>query len=78
MSERARLSLRAGPVAIKAQVAMTPAGLVATGALVASVLLATSVLVRVAVREGRRTQQGPPLGGSDGPSVPDTLRGESG
>jgi len=44
----ATLRLRAGALRVRARVAMTPAGLVATGVLVSSVLLSTAAVVRAA------------------------------
>lgn len=53
--QRARASLRLGRgVSAAARVDVTSGGLLAIGALVSSILLATAVLVRVAVREAHR------------------------
>lgn len=53
--QRAEFALAIGDRAgVRARVEVTPAGLVAIGALVSSVLLSTAVLVRASVRDGKR------------------------
>ena len=51
--QRAHVSLHAGRASAEASASLTPAGLLAIGALVAGTLLATAVLVRIAVRESK-------------------------
>ncbi len=46
--QRARIDLRLGRARAAARVRVTPAGLVAIGALVAAILLSTAVVVRAA------------------------------
>ncbi|MFN4297342.1 MAG: hypothetical protein ACK4FB_10915 [Brevundimonas sp.] len=43
--QKARLDLRAGPVSLKMEVRVTPAGVLAIGGLVSGILLSTAVLV---------------------------------
>jgi len=66
--QTATLRLRAGPVRVRAAVAMTPAGLVATGVLVSSILLSAAAVVRAA---GARRAALPK---KDDPPALDTLR----
>ncbi|MFS0772630.1 hypothetical protein [Sphingomonas sp. 1P08PE] len=48
--QSARLAVRAGPVRLRARVAVTPAGLLAIGGLVAMILLSVPPIVRAARR----------------------------
>ena len=52
--QNARLDLRAGPVSLKLEVRVTPAGLLAIGGLVSGILLSTAVLVWSATAVPRR------------------------
>lgn len=52
--QEARLTLKAGSLALKARVRVTPAGLLAIGGLVSSILLSTAVLVWSATGTIRR------------------------
>jgi hypothetical protein len=47
-SQRAAISIEAGGGRLDAEVTVTPAGLLAIGALVSSILLASAVIVRAA------------------------------
>lgn len=54
-TQRAKLTFRVGKrTRLSARVEVTSEGLLAIGGLVSSILLSTAVLVRVAVREGKR------------------------
>lgn len=53
-SQTAKLALKAGPLRLRSEVQVTPAGLVAIGGLVSSILLSTAVLVWVATSVPRR------------------------
>jgi len=52
--QHARLDLQAGPVSLKLEVRVTPAGLLAIGGLVSGILLSTAVLVWSATSVPRR------------------------
>ena len=52
--QHARLDLQAGPVSLKMEVRVSPAGLLAIGGLVSGILLSTAVLVWSATAVPRR------------------------
>jgi len=59
--QRARVSLTIGlHTRLSGSVRVTSGGLLAIGALVSTILLSTTVLVRTAVRESRRPRGTPP------------------
>ena len=51
---RAHLTLHAGPVRLETRLSITPAGLLAVGGLVSSILLSTAVVVWVSTSVARR------------------------
>lgn len=52
--QSARLALRAGPIAVRMGVRVTPTGIWAVAALVSGIVLSTAVLVGVAVLAKRK------------------------